>query len=855
MTELVIAEKPSVARDIARVLGAHTRGDGCLRGNGWCITWALGHLVHFAEPDDYGSAWAARWSMAQLPMVPEHWRLTTDPRTASQFKIVKALLLDRAISGVICATDAGREGELIFRLIAEQAGCRKPVRRLWISSLTDEAIRDGFARLRPGQDYEALAAAARARAQADWLVGMNLTRAYTVHNRVLCTIGRVQTPTLALIVARDATIANFTKAFFYELVARLAEGFEATYVEDGESRLDTREYADRRQREISQAIAPQQLGTVVKIERKVRTNHPPPLYDLTTLQREANRRFGFTAAKVLELAQALYETHKLISYPRTESHHLGTDMLPQLPKILAAVTHPCAADARQRLAAGHTLGKAYVDTTKLTDHHAIIPTAKSPPAQLPEPLQQIYALVATRFVAIFLPPQRVEETLVTLAIGGATFVAKGAVELDPGWKRAEVRRSAPAGAAPDGEGGGESGPTALPPLREQQSVTVDALEVREKETQPPRPYDDASLLSAMKNAGRTLDDDALAAAMKGSGLGTPATRAETIEKLVRTGYVERQRKQLRATEKGRALIGLVAEELRSVELTAAWEQRLKDIEQGNANAASFYQDICQFVTALIPRVSQGAVMPAAHVEAARAKTGKGRSAGRRQGGKSGRPASGAGQASADALLSGTALSRCPICQQGEITATDKAIGCSRWREGCGFTVWKTIAGHVLSPEELQTLLTRGYTDPIEGLRAKSGRTFRAAVRLDASGKTVFAFPPAAGDHPEPALPPAHNGMAPVTGLPPTAAGLKAAPVPCPLCHQGVLIEGRSAFGCGRWREGCTFVIPKTLDGQVVTDPQLRALAREGRSPLGVDAAGHERWLALDPAGRVVVRTK
>jgi len=864
MTELVIAEKPSVARDIARVLGASTRGEGCLRGNGWCITWALGHLVHFAEPDDYGSDWAARWSMAQLPMIPEQWRLTTDPRSAAQFRIVKALLLDPDTTGVICATDAGREGELIFRLIAEQARCRKSVRRLWISSLTDEAIRDGFARLRPGQDYDALAAAARARAQADWLVGMNLTRAYTVHNHVLCTIGQVQTPTLAMIVERDATIANFTKAFFYELVARLAEGFDATYVEEGESRLDTKEWAERRQREISQAIAPQRLGTVVKIERKVRTTHPPPLYDLTTLQRDANRRYGLTAAKVLELAQALYETHKLISYPRTESHHLGTDLLPQLPQILDAVPHPCAAEAIQRLAAGHTLGKAYVDTTKLTDHHAIIPTAKRPPAQIPEPLHQIYSLVASRFVAIFLPPQRVEETLVTLAIGGGTFVAKGAVELDPGWRRAELRRSAtarPAGAAADGEGGGESAPTALPPLSEQQTVTVDALEVRQKETQPPRPFDDASLLSAMKNAGRTLDDDALAAAMKGSGLGTPATRAETIEKLIRTGYVERQRKQLRATEKGGALIALVAEALRSVELTAAWEQRLKDIEQGTSNATSFYQDICQFVTALIPRVSQGAAMPAAQVEAARAKAGKGKSFGAQRGRKHDHPSTGTGEGAPEAFLSGLAPTPCPICHQGEIIATDKAIGCSRWRDGCGFTVWKTIAGHALSPKELQALLARGYTDPIDGLRAKTGRTFRAAVKLEASGKTVFVFPPSGGDPPDPvpreqatrATPPVQAGMVPVTEAPPSAAGLKAIPVACPQCHQGVLIEGRSAFGCSCWRDGCTFVIPKMLDGQVVTDRQLRELAGEGRAIFGPDAVGGERWLVLDRAGQVVVR--
>ncbi len=444
MTTVIVAEKPSVARDIAAVLGARGRGEGFLHGNGYQVTWALGHLVHFAEPDDYDAAWAGRWSMGQLPMIPEQWKLRTDKKTVKQFKAVKALLTSPDTERVVCATDAGREGELIFRLIAEHARCRKPVQRLWISSLTEEAIRAGLERLRPGSDYDPLAAAARARAQADWLVGMNLTRAYTVHNRVLCTIGRVQTPTLAMIVERDAVIANFTKVFFYELVAHLAEGFDARYEKDGETRIDNKEQAERLQRTVDQAIEPHRTGTVTAVEKKVRNNRPPPLYDLTNLQRDANRRFGFTAAKVLELAQALYETHKLISYPRTESRHIGEDMLPQLPEILRNLEHPLAGEASARLAAGHRLSKAYVDKTKLTDHHAILPTTKHPPAGLPEPLRKVYDLVVARFVGVFLPDQRVEETRVTLNIGGETFVAKGSVELEAGWKRVEPRRQAPA---------------------------------------------------------------------------------------------------------------------------------------------------------------------------------------------------------------------------------------------------------------------------------------------------------------------------------------------------------------------------------------------------------------------------
>jgi DNA topoisomerase-3 len=294
---------------------------------------------------------------------------------------------------------------LIFRLIYEHARCRKPVQRLWVSSLTDEAIGEGFRRLQPGSAFEPLAQAARARAQADWLVGMNLTRAYTVHNKVLCTIGRVQTPTLAMIVARDAAIAGFVKSLYYELVARLAEGFSAKYVKDGETRIEQNQEAERLHRELS----PHRTAKVLTLEQKQRRNRPPPLYDLTSLQRDANRRFGLTAADTLSQAQALYETHKLISYPRTESRHISEDLVPELPKILGALeqaqVHPLAGEARARLAAGHRLGKAHVDRTKLTDHHAILPTGKAPPAGLPESQRRVYELVATRFVAVFLPDQ------------------------------------------------------------------------------------------------------------------------------------------------------------------------------------------------------------------------------------------------------------------------------------------------------------------------------------------------------------------------------------------------------------------------------------------------------------------
>ena len=520
-------------------------------------------------------------------MVPEKWKLRTSKATSAQFQIIKKLINDRETDSLICATDAGREGEHIFRLIYEHARCKKPVRRLWVSSLTDEAIRAGFSQLIDGSQYDDLGSAARMRAQADWLVGMNLTRAYTVHNGVLCTIGRVQTPTLSMIVQRDREIADFKKAFFYELVARITEGFSAKYTRDGQTRIERKEEAER----LHRTLSPHTEGTVVSVEKKIKKNRPPPFYDLNNLQRDANRRFGFTAAQTLEYAQALYETHKLITYPRTESRHISEDMVPELSNILAKLEHPQAEEALARLRGGLKLSKAYVDKTKLTDHHAIIPTGQRPSPSLSAPLRRVYELVTTRFVGVFLPEHIVEETVVLLDVGGASFIGRGTTTLQEGWKVLERRRET------DRKSEREEDAQTIPPLQKGQTVHIAGMEVVEKETKPPSPYTDATLLTAMKNAGRQIEDDELAAAIKESGLGTPATRADTIERLLRSSYIQREKKSLRATEKGRALIGLVAEPLRSPELTGQWEQQLKEVEEGDREGALFYRSIADFVRA------------------------------------------------------------------------------------------------------------------------------------------------------------------------------------------------------------------------------------------------------------------
>lgn len=785
MSTLVVAEKPSVARDIARVLGARRKGEGCLEGNGYVVTWALGHLVQFAEPDDYGPPWSGRWAFSQLPMLPESWKLKTGRRTYAQFQVVRQLLNDAAHDRIVCATDAGREGEHIFRLIYEQARCRKPFQRLWISSLTDEAIRQGFRQLQSGAAFNGLAQAARVRAQADWLVGMNLTRAYTVHNKALCTIGRVQTPTLAMLARRDEDIAKFVKSYFYELVAQLAEGFAARYSKDGQTRIDTKAEAERLHRQ----LAPYPTGTVVQIEIKIVRHRPPPLYDLTNLQRDANRRFGFTAARVLEYAQALYERHKLITYPRTESRHISEDMLGQLPGILERLEHAQAPAALERLRQGHRLSRAYVDRTRLTDHHAIIPTVQTPPSSLSPVLRQIYDLVVTRFVAMFLPDQVVEQTTVTLDIGGATFIARGAVELEPGWRVVEPRRD-------DRE---DAERQVIPPLQQGQTVHVSRLEVVEKETQPPRFYTDATLLAAMQHAGRDIDDEALADTMKDCGLGTPATRAEIIERLIRSEYVIRERKSLKSTEKGRALIALVAEPLRSPELTAAWEQQLKEVEAGRYAAEAFYQSIAAFVRELIPQVTEGLALSPEQVAQAvkQRRFGKGKAGGRRHSGRAN-------------------LGTCPLCQQGAVVEHTKAYGCSRYREGCKFAIWKVVAGKRLTERQVQALLTRGATDRLKGFTSKAGKTFEARLKLDPDYKVTFDF---------------ESRMEKPVTLPeraPVAAGASAV-LACPKCGLGQIIEGKKGRGCNRYREGCDFVVWHDMAGKKLTEKQITTLISKGRT--------------------------
>ena len=512
--------KASVARDIAAVVGASTKRDGYFEGNGYAVTYAFGHLITLAEPEEMNAAWGKPWRLNQLPMIPDEWKYRVVDKTANQFNVIKKLFLDPATTSIVCATDAGREGEHIFRLIYKLSGCKKSFERLWISSLTSDAIRDGLSKLKPSVDFDNLASAATARAHADWVVGLNFTRAYTTINRQLCTVGRVQTPTLALIVERQLTIENFQSAPFYEIISTFDPGFIARYITpgaDGQTRLNDKALAQG----IVKAVTPVAQGQVLSVVTAEKRTKAPPLYDLLTLQKEANKRFGYTAQETLNIAQSLYEEHKLISYPRTESRHLSTDMVQELPRILSTIlkspatsAKTLAAFAAESIVPGSIttallrprLSKSYVDDTKLTDHHAIIPTHNAAPKNLPDKQSNVYQLVVTRFLSIFLPAEVRDETTAMISLAEHVFRARGVVLKDPGWTAIDPKAASGKGDeeekkkvkkdAKDKSGADEA--QVLPPLVVGQLIDKKKVELKESKTNPPKPYDDGSLLTAMK---------------------------------------------------------------------------------------------------------------------------------------------------------------------------------------------------------------------------------------------------------------------------------------------------------------------------------------------------------------------
>ncbi len=652
---VVIAEKPSVARDIARVLKCTGKGNGFLFSDKYIVTWAVGHLVSLFDPEDYDSKYK-RWSLGLLPILPESIRLKPIDKTKDQLNILKKLINDKDTESLICATDSGREGELIFRYIYDICKCDKPFKRLWISSMTDSAIKEGFNNLADGESYNNLYLSAKCRSEADWLVGINASRVFTTKYKALLSIGRVQTPTLAILVEKQKEINSFVSKDYWEVTAGFQEytglWFEP---ETNDSKIPDKEKAYS----ISEKVLNQE-GRVEQITKEQKKQPPPLLYDLTDLQRDCNRRFGFSAKKTLELAQLLYERRKLITYPRTDSRYLSKDMAEKLPVILEKLQLEPSYDGYVsyiKSLPSLPVSKRIIDDSKVSDHHAIIPTeSKAGVSALSADEFKVYDLIVRRFLSAFYPHYIYDVTKVVTNVHEERFMTKGATIRQLGYM--ELYREVDVGNDTKEEKG-EDTEQKLPDLTEGDKVTVESADVSQKKTKPPKPYTEGTLLSAMENAGRFVDDESLKEMLKESGLGTPATRASIIERLLQVGYVERKGKTLVPTDKGTRLIEIVPVELKSPETTGKWEKGLSSIAKGKMPEQKFMDSIVRYVMFIVNTAkAQAAVIEFPEEQP---KTSKQKF---------------------------DSLGKCPKCGSGKVFENSKSFYCSEWKGGCKFTIWK-----------------------------------------------------------------------------------------------------------------------------------------------------------------------
>ena len=613
---LVITEKPSVGRDISRVLGCSQKGEGFLFSDSHIVSWAVGHLVTLYEPEDYDKA-LKKWDMKALPIIPGEMKLKPLVKTRKQFQTLAKLMNSANVRDIICATDSGREGELIFRYVYGLSGCVKPVKRLWISSMTDRAIKDGFGRLKDISEYDSLYASAKCRAEADWLVGMNASRAYTLAHGALYPMGRVQTPTLAMLVDRQNEINAFVPKDYWEVEGAFNTATASYAGVWFDEKADSRDSAKIFDKEKALGIVKKTKGKEgfvksVTVERK----RVPPglLHDLTELQRECNARYGFPASKTLGVAQFLYEK-KMITYPRTDSRHLTGDMAPMLADIVGRLNFGSYAEfAGPILDKKPLTAKRVIDDGKVSDHHAIIPTDSKPATDSLTPDQmKVYDLIARRFLSVFMPDQVYDATRIITSVDGETFLTKGKTVIQPGFT--EIYKSLGDNGGKEGEGNSGNAKRSvraskeneqedgfereIPKLKEGEGVTAKDAKILQKRTQPPKQYTEGTLLSAMENAGRFTDDESLKEKLKESGLGTPATRAAIIEKLIASGYAVRKGRALSPTEKGALLISLAPNEMKSPETTGKWEKGLSGIAKGSIDPERFMESIRRYVEFIV----------------------------------------------------------------------------------------------------------------------------------------------------------------------------------------------------------------------------------------------------------------
>lgn len=683
--KLVLAEKPSVAMSLSKVIGANQRGDGCMEGNGYIVSWCVGHLVELSQPEAYDEKYV-KWRYDDLPILPEHWQYQVSTSTKKQFGILKKLMLRKDVESLICATDAGREGELIFRLVYHQCGCKKPVERLWISSMEDSAIREGFQKLRPGTEYDALYEAALCRERADWIVGINATRLFSCLYGQTLNVGRVMTPTLAMVVMRDAAIRAFKPEPFYSAELKFRD-FQA-----GGERMKAKAEAEKLVAECCQAGS----AIITKVEQKEKSEKPPTLFDLTLLQREANRQLGFTAQQTLDYTQALYEK-KLVTYPRTDSRYLTDDMAPLVPELVSVIQQSFRIQPDEPVPVN---AAQVINSNKVTDHHAIIPTKTAAGydiSSLPSGEQAILTMLAVRLICAVGTPCHYAETIVEAECAGQKFRTKVKTVTDMGWRQYAGKP------VEDAEKNAEAGD--LPELSEGMTLELAGVDLKEGKTSPPKRFTEDLLLSAMESAS----SDEFPAGVERKGIGTPATRAAIIEKLVQKGFIERRgdkkMKYLCSTDKGNALVTVVPEQIQSPSMTADWEEKLLKIEHGEYDSDAFMGEISSMVSGLVKTY-----------EAVKG---------------------------ADVLMQPErkVIGSCPACGS-DVCETAKGWFCRD--KSCKFALWKEnrffqTLGKQMTEELAKQLVNQGKARLTHCYSKKSGRYYDTTVHVETGEDGAAAF--------------------------------------------------------------------------------------------------------------------
>ena len=778
---LIIAEKPSVARDLARVIGKFKNEKDFFENDKYLISSAVGHLVEMIPPEG-AEVKRGKWNLENLPVLPDHFDLAPIERNKARLQLLKRLIKRPDVTEIINACDAGREGELIFRNTMRWAESKKPTRRLWLQSMTPEAIRAGFEHLRSEEEMQPLADAARSRAESDWLVGINATRALTSFNSrsggfQKTSAGRVQTPTLAILAGREEKIRSFKPRAYFEVHGEFGveagayrgRWFDENFKKDGEEDARAERIWTREKAAEIEAKCVGKTGIVTE-EKKPTTQSSPLLYDLTTLQREANGRFGLSARRTLQLAQALYEKHKVLTYPRTDSRYLPEDNLSQVRKVMSSFDDPTLAPHAEKALRSDWVKptKRVFNNAKVSDHHAIIPTGTSS-AHLDDFERKIFDMVARRTIAVFYPAAQFEVTTRITRVEGEPFKTDGKIIVDPGWLAVYGKEAA-------GEDEG-----AIVPVSPNETAKVLAVEIKANETKPPARFNEATLLSAMEGAGKLVDDEELRAAMSERGLGTPATRAQIIEGLIFDGYVERRGRELIVTAKGLSLITLLrnlhTDVLCKPELTGEWEFKLKEMAHGKLDRRHFMEDIRGLTREIVEAVRNF-----------RGETIEGEYA--------------------------TIDAKCPNCDGGPIKEDYKTFRC----QACDWLMWKTMASRQFEPEEVNELLTKGRVGPLQGFRSKMGRPFEAAVKIG-------------GDDKKPQFDFGENGLDAEQKIDTEkheALGL------CPICQKGQIYDLERAYACENAvasPKTCTFRVSKTILQREIPKEQVQKLIATGKTDL------------------------